>query len=197
MHHVPCIAPTCSPPFAAAATSDAAQFILYDAGYVRYIRGGGGKGGGRVVYYVKASLLVVVYLMLGGIEPRLLSRPRLYAYCAHVNGHIDTDVWRSYRERACSAPHRHRHYHHHHHRHHHRHHRRRYPTIATGHLRPALRLSSFFFISMLLFDSYFISFLFIIRHLSLLLHYGSSFTFSRLLRFATRFPFARPVHRNA
>jgi len=50
MHHVPCIAPMCSPPFAAAATSDAAQFILYDAGYVRYIRGEAGKeeGGWRI-----------------------------------------------------------------------------------------------------------------------------------------------------
>lgn len=95
MHHVPCTAPICSP--LAAAASGAAQFILW-------VRAGRALYG----YYVKASLPVVSIPHVREIEPRL-SRPRLCTYCAHVNGHIDTDAWRSYRERACLASHcRHR-----------------------------------------------------------------------------------------
>lgn len=97
-HHVPCTAPICSPlaAAAAAAASGAAQFILrVRAGYVRYIRVlRKSVPPGRSIPHVR------------GIEPRLLSRPRFCAHCAHVNGHIDTGVWRSYRERACPAPHR-------------------------------------------------------------------------------------------
>lgn len=98
MHHVPCTAPICSPfaAAAAAAAAGAAQFILrVRAGYVCYIRVlRKSVPPGHSIPHVR------------GIEPRLLSRPRLCTHCAHVNGHIDTGVWRSYRERACPAPHR-------------------------------------------------------------------------------------------
>jgi len=101
MHYVPCTAPICSPlatAVAVAAASGAAQFILrIRAGYVRYIRVlRKSVPPGRSIPHVR------------GIEPRLLSRPRLCTHCAHVNGHIDTGAWRKYRERACPAPHRRR-----------------------------------------------------------------------------------------
>lgn len=100
MMHVPCTAPICSPfaAAAAAAASGAAQFILrVRAGCVRYI---------RVLRKSVPPSHSIPHVR--GIEPRLLSRPRLCTHCAHVNGHIDTGVWRTYRERACLAPHRRR-----------------------------------------------------------------------------------------
>lgn len=201
MHHVPCIAPTCSPPFAAAATSDAAQFIFVRC-RVRplYPEGDGGVGwrerrreGGvlrksvppgrgiphvqgesnrdyyRVHVFTHTALTSTAILTLTFGAATARERAPRPTVTAATPTTTTTDVAAAAAAATTS---------------------RRCPTIATGHHRPALRLSSFFFISMLLFDSCFI-FRFYLYHPAFR-HFCSSiaaqsFTFSRLLRvFATR-----------